>query len=85
MRKAAVKKQKKEFYTKEEPRFSTMDLDEETNIPDLKNWVEERQLVGLVDEECGGIIGYVNPAHAEKLYKLLNSQKHQIGKGGDNK
>lgn len=60
-------------YTKQDPRFSGMDLDEETNIPDLKKWVKERQLEGLVDEEHGGIIGYINRAHIQSLVERLNT------------
>lgn len=79
------KDQEDEYYTSEDPRFNFMDLDEETNKPDLQKWVENDELVGLVDEECGGIIGYVNPAHADKLYSILNAQKYKRGEGGDKK
>lgn len=65
-------------YPSDEPRFSTMDLDEETNIPDLQNWVDKRELVGVVDEEQGGIIGYVNQGHADMLYTILNDTKHKL-------
>lgn len=58
-----------------ELRFSFQELDEETNIPDLQNWVDHRQLVGLVDEEHGGIVGYFNRGHEEEFFKILNKLK----------
>lgn len=72
-----IKKYEDNTYLSDEPRFSTMELDEETNIPDLQQWVDEGVLVGLVDEEQGGIIGYVNTGHADMVYDLLNSIKHK--------
>lgn len=61
----------------EEPRFDYMDLDEETNIPDLQNWVDNRELVGLIDETKGGIIGYINKAHIEDIIVLLNNLRNE--------
>lgn len=58
-----------------EPRFSYMDLDEETNIPDLQRWVNERQLNGLVDETKGGIIGYIHQEHSDKISGMLNDNQ----------
>lgn len=59
----------------EETRFSFQDLDEEVNIPDLQKWIDERVLVGLIDEEKGGIVGYFNIEHEEEFFKLLNKIK----------
>ncbi len=58
-----------------EPRFDLQDLDEETNIPDLQKWVNDRALVGLIDEERAGIIGYINSDHIEEVVKILNGSK----------
>jgi len=60
-------------YDAENPRFSFQELDEDTNIPDLQKWVDERKLVGVVDEEKGGIIGYINHEHEDMLYQVLNN------------
>lgn len=63
--------EEKDIY-KTEPRFDWMFLDEETNIPDLKRWVDENVLAGLIDEEKGGIIGYIHHEHIDEITKLLN-------------
>ncbi len=68
---------RKTYYKKNDPRFTFQELDEEINIPDLQNWVNDRVLVGIVDDESGGIIGYVNREHADKLYTILNKMKHE--------
>ena len=60
-------------YDAENPRFSFQELDEETNIPDLQKWVDERKLVAIIDEERGGIIGYINHEHEDMLYQVLNN------------
>lgn len=49
-------------------------LDEE-NKNDLQEWVDDGQLVGLVDEACGGIIGYINEAHADRIASHLNERE----------
>ena len=67
---------KKTFYTKEDPRFNFMGLDD-LNKEHLEIWVAEDQMEGLVDEESGGIIGYINRAHIDKLYTILNKMKHE--------
>lgn len=69
---------KKIYYKKEDPRFNFQELDEEINKPDLQEWVDNDFMVGLIDEESGGIIGYVNRNHVDKLYSLLNSVKHEV-------
>ncbi len=56
-----------------EPRFDLQDLDEETNIPDLQKWVNDRALVGLIDEQRAGIIGYINAEHIDEITGLLNN------------
>ena len=60
-------------YDAESPRFSFQELDEETNIPDLQKWADERKLVAIVDEEHGGIIGYINHEHEDMLFGVLNN------------
>ena len=60
-------------YDAENPRFSFQELDEETNIPDLQKWVDERKLVAIIDEEKGGIIGYINHEHEDMFYGVLNN------------
>ena len=51
--------------------FTTQDL-EELNKNDAESWLENDELVGLVSESEGGIIGYVHRAHAEKIATALN-------------
>jgi hypothetical protein len=55
-----------------EPQFSIHDLFGEENRSDLQKWVDQDELVGLVDESCGGIIGYINRHHAERIVEALN-------------
>lgn len=62
----------------QESRFDWMDLDDETNIPDLQEWVDERELVGLIDEEKGGIIGYINHFHIEEVVGILNGKSQRL-------
>lgn len=62
-------------YTKQNPRFNFQDLDEEVNIPDLQKWVDNRDLIGIVDEKHGGIIGYINYQHENEFYDILNKTK----------
>ena len=52
--------------------FSAWELDRDTNLTDLQKWVDDNNLVGLVDESQSGIIGYVSRAHAERIASLLN-------------
>lgn len=47
---------------------------EQENLNDLATSAEAGELVGLVDESCGGIVGYViGDAHAHRLVDLLNA------------
>ena len=63
----------KHSYNGREPRFQFQNLDEETNIPDLQEWVDNRKMVAITDGEAGGIIGYVNAAHEDIMYAILNN------------
>jgi len=56
----------------EESRFTQYDMLNEENWSDLQKWVDNEELVALVDEEEGGIIGYINPVHMDKILNLLN-------------
>lgn len=58
-------------YNNENPRFWSMDL-ENTNKKDLLKWFVDDLLIGIVDEEEGGIIGYVNPKFVDDVLSLLN-------------
>lgn len=66
------------YKVNEEFRFDWMILNEETNIPHLLSWVYERKLVGLIDEEKGGIIGYINHAHIEEIVGILNGKEKRL-------
>ena len=55
--------------------FSYQDLDEEVNIPDLQKWVDAKVLYALIDEESGGIIGYIHYQHIDRITGILNSMK----------
>lgn len=44
----------------------------EGNIEDAKNWLNNDEVVGLVDENLGGIIGYINLKHIYRILELLN-------------
>lgn len=39
---------------------------------DLVEWIERDELVGLVSEFHGGIIGYVHRDHADDITTVLN-------------
>lgn len=56
-----------------EPPFSVHDMMDDANRNDLLRWVADDALVGLVDESCGGIIGYVHRDHADRIAALLNA------------
>jgi len=56
-------------------RFYYQDIDEEDNKPDLQNWVNNDELFALVDENKGGIIGYINKEHITEIVDLLNKIK----------
>ena len=51
-------------------RYWKLELTDE-NYNDMQNWVRTEEMVGLVDEEKGGIIGYINREHAERIIKEL--------------
>lgn len=57
---------------KEELRCWELEL-EGVNIRDLALSIHNNKLVAIVDEEKGGIIGYVLRNHSEEILKLLNS------------
>lgn len=52
--------------------FSEYDMMNKDNLKDLEKWIDDSQLVALVDESCGGIIGYINRNHSERIVELLN-------------
>lgn len=51
--------------------YSIQGLDND-NIKDLKSQIDEVELLGLIDEKSGDIIGYINVAHAKRIIDLLN-------------
>lgn len=53
-------------------RFWTMELDDD-NYRNLQEWVGEKCMEGLVDEESGGIIGYVNRNCIKDIIPFLNT------------
>ncbi len=61
----------KEIYNEDNPRFWSLNL-EKNNIQDLKDWIEKNKLVGIVDEEEGGIIGYISDDFIDKIVNKLN-------------
>lgn len=67
----------KHTYTTEEPQFYSQDL-EPINVEDLQKWVDSNELDGLVDEEQGGIIGYINKAHADRIAAQLNQRNELL-------
>jgi hypothetical protein len=52
------------------PPFSEHELDSD-NRQDLRTWADRGELVGLVEERNGGIIGYLNRVHAQRIIDLL--------------
>lgn len=56
----------------EDAKFTTQYLDE-VNYSDLQKWIAEDVLHGLVDEEKGGIVGYIHHEHIENIADKLNS------------
>ena len=59
-------------YDGENP-FSCHELMDDVNVSDLQKWVDGDEMGGLVDEATGGIIGYVNLAHLDRIVGLLNA------------
>lgn len=53
--------------------FTTAELVDEGMKQAVRNWLDADNLVGIVDESQGGIIGYVNAAHADRIAALLNA------------
>lgn len=45
---------------------------EEMNVNDAKDWLKEGQLLALVSEEAGGIIGYIHQDYAEDVATVLS-------------
>jgi hypothetical protein len=64
----------KDKYGDREAEFTSQDLDED-NTKDLLKWVGNDELWGLIDEEQGGIIGYIHHSHMERITNLLNNYK----------
>ena len=58
----------------EEQRYYEQELNEQ-NILDLLKWIAENQLVAIVDEQEGGIIGYVSRNYSEEILFYLNPAK----------
>lgn len=57
-----------------ESRFWELEMDER-NKRDLQDWFNKDQLIALVDEDTGGIIGYINREHSQSLLEQLNKQR----------
>ena len=55
-----------------ELRFQDVFYLENNQILDAEKWLQDDEMVGLVDEEAGGIIGYIHQEHIEKILNLLN-------------
>lgn len=51
--------------------FFHQDLEVE-NVHDAKEWLNKNELVAIVSEKHGGIIGYVHQAHADDVVTVLN-------------
>lgn len=54
-----------------EDQFWLCDLDEQFHWDDLQRAVNERRLIGLVDEACGGIIAYILSGNEDSLMAHL--------------
>lgn len=52
--------------------FTEHHLMDEQNIKDLIEWVTKNELVAIVDENEGGIIGYVHEFHSDRILDTLN-------------
>lgn len=57
--------------TENRGRFWPLPLSER-NIEDLNQWVNDDALTGIVDEDAGGIVGYLNETHVDTVLDLLN-------------
>ena len=60
-----------------EKRYWSMELDK-LNKDDLQKWIKDDELEAIVDEDAGGIIGYINRDHIESLIRKLNGDKNDI-------
>lgn len=58
----------------EEQRYWEQELTQ-INIEHLLKWIIDRQLVAVVDDDYGGIIGYVSRDYSEEILKQLNNSK----------
>lgn len=68
----ASKVEERELSASEEPRFQTFGLTED-NEPFILNAVKNDELVGITDEQAGGIIAYgIGMPHAVLIAKALN-------------
>lgn len=54
------------------PPFAVHEVMGEDNIADARRWLDMDEMAGLVEERNGGIIGYINRAHVERIVGLLN-------------
>lgn len=55
------------------PRYSVMDMSE-LNVRDLLASIDAGDVLALVDEVAGGIIGYVLISHADRITETLNRE-----------
>lgn len=53
-----------------QPNYYCMDMESE-NINDAKMWLENDEMVAIVSELHGGIIGYIHQSHEEEILNLL--------------
>jgi hypothetical protein len=37
-------------------------------------WFKNKELVGLVDEKSGGVIGYIHSAHIKRILRKVNNK-----------
>lgn len=54
----------------EEERFWDLGMPNQQNLDDLEK--SKERLIPIVDEEAGGIIGYILPEHADDVIQSLN-------------
>lgn len=45
---------------------------EQENVSDAKEWLDNDEMVGIVSELHGGIIGYFHREHADEIVTVLN-------------
>lgn len=51
--------------------FYHQDLDD-SNMKDAKEWFDKGEMVGIVSEKHGGIIGYIHHQNADDIISILN-------------